>query len=743
MAFNPPPSNHGGNGRRTFLICLGLVAAVAAVYWRVSNGAFVDYDDPAIFLNNAYVQKGLSWDSIVWGATTCYYEYWHPLMWWSHMLDCQLFAMNAGAHHLVSLGFHIANTLLVFAIFRRMTGMVWRSAIVAALFGLHPLHVESVAWLAERKDVLSTFFWLLSIWAYVRYVDESKAQSPRSKVWYGLSVLWFLLGLLSKPMVVTLPFVLVLLDYWPLNRIADLRFRISDLKTGAKKDTVARMVGEKWPFFGLTALFCFITWYSVKLGDHFPAVKPGSRMVHWPNIPVAYVRYLWKTIFPHDLAVLYPMPDHIAWWQAAGASAILLAISWGVLRAGRARYLMFGWLMFLGVLVPVIGVTQVGAQALADRYMYEPAIGLFVMAAWGMADLANGWPHRNLILGSVAAAGLALCAALSWIQVQYWHDSVSLWRHCLAAGYESTIAHHDFGRALIDAGEPDKGLVEYEAALKMDPDDKYANQGYGTALLAAGRLSEATNYLAKALAQDPNNASIHGDMGLAMMGLTNYDEAISQISEEIRLEPKLPSAYANLGKVYSAEGKSDEAINWYQTALKLNPSYGAAYYYLGTEYMQRGMLDEAASNLEKAAEASPAALIFRMKLAMVYGLQGKTAESIPAYQAVLRLNPDSLEALNNLAWILATTPDASLRNGTEAVKLAQHACGLTSWKQTFFIGTLAAAYAEAGDFDNAVKTAQRACDSASAHGQKELLETNQKLMEQYKNHQPFHEKAAK
>ena len=257
--------------RKTFLICLGLIVATVAAYWGVGSFGFLNYDDIYIFSTNPYVRNGLAWNSIVWGATTCYYEYWHPLMWWSHMLDCQLFGMNAGAHHLVNLAFHVSNTLLVFAVFRRMTGVVLRSAVVAALFGLHPLHVESVAWLAERKDLLSTLFWLLSVWAYVRYVQEAQGagaspRSSKSKTFYGISLTCFLLGLLSKPMVVTLPFVLLLLDYWPLGRIADVGYGLSDLKGGKRRDEAVQLLDEKRPFFALALLFCFTTWAQRQTG---------------------------------------------------------------------------------------------------------------------------------------------------------------------------------------------------------------------------------------------------------------------------------------------------------------------------------------------------------------------------------------------------------------------------------------------------------------------------------------------
>ncbi len=744
-------SKYFTGARRTFLICLGLVFATVLVYWRVGGFDFLNYDDPDIFLGNPYVRNGLAWKSVVWGATTFYYEYWHPLMWWSHMLDCQLFGLNAGPHHLVNLAFHVINSLLAFAVFRRMTGMVWRSAIVAALFALHPLHVESVAWLAERKDLLSTSFWLLSLWAYARYVEDSrqtasvtklkgKARAPEARTgkprrFYSLAWLFFLLGLLSKPMVVTLPFVLLLLDYWPLNRISDLRFAISDLKA-RRPESLAWLVWEKWPFFGLSALFCFITWYTVKLGNHFLVEHPPPPGVRYANIPISYVRYLWKTIYPCNLAVLYPMPGQWPWWQVAGAILILVAITWLVLRAQSARYLVFGWLMFLGILVPTIGIVQVGAQAMADRYMYLPSVGLFAAAVWAVADFLKRGRYRTAILGSAAGILLTACAWLSWIQVQHWRNSITLWRHCLAAGYESVIAHQDLGRAYLDTGDVAQGLAQYQAALKLDPDDKYANQGFGVALVAAGRPAEATNYLARALRVDPDDVMAHENLGLALTDLGDFDGAIAHFSEAIRLAPVDPRAYAYLGKACSAEGKSDDAMRYYLWALQINPEYAAAHYYLGIEYLKRGSPDAAVSSLESAVKFGPAMVRPQLELAGLYSHRHETARAIAGYRKVLRLNPDLPEALNNLAWLLATTPDASLRNGAEAVQLAQRACEKTAWQQALLIGTLAAAYAEAGDFDQAVQTARKACDTASAHGENELLQENQALMAQYKNRQP-------
>jgi tetratricopeptide (TPR) repeat protein len=731
--------------RQAFLICLGLALATLAVYWRVHGFEFLAYDDYSIFFENPMVRQGLAWKAIVWGATTCYYEYWHPLMWWSHLLDCQLFGLNAGPHHLENLAFHVANTLLVFAVFRRMTGMVWRSAMVAALFGLHPLHVESVAWLAERKDLLSTLFWLLSVWAYAGYVERSKVHppspepprrttGPKSKVAYGWSLFFFLLGLLTKPMVVTLPFVLLLLDYWPMRRI-------SDLKTKGKNDTGMRLVWEKWPFFGLSALFCFITWYSTKLGNH---IQP-SELTPWAsrlaNIPVAYVRYLGKTAYPSRLAVLYPMPHQWPLWEVGGSILILLVITWQAMKRARsAPYLIVGWLLFLGTLVPTIGVVSVGSQAIADRYMYIPSLGLFAAAVWWVADFSSGWKGRKIILAGMSAVLLSAFGALTWVQVGYWHDTVSLWEHCLDTGAESLVAHYGLSDAYQDRWDMAGAVEQSTKAVQLAPEDADANQRLGVALTAAGKLQEATNSFAKALKLAPNYAVAHQNLGFALVDSGDLAGAAAQFAEAVQLQPTRLDAYAGTGEVLSAQGRSDDAISYYLATLRLEPAFARAYYLLGTEYLKRGDIGGAISNFEQNVEYNPGRVAPHVQLAQIFSQQHEAARAVSEYRAILRLNPDLPEALNNLAWILATSPDAQIRNGAEAVKLAGRACEQTSWQQTHLIGTLAAAYAEAGDFGKAVQTAQKACDLASAHGEKDLWQANQSLLALYKSGQPFRDK---
>jgi len=727
--------------RQTFLICLGLILMTVSVYWRVRGFEFVNYDDAIYILNNSHVLSGLTGGNVLWAFKSGYASNWHPLTWLSHMLDYQFYGLKAGGHHFTNVLFHTANTLLLFGLLRRMTGKEWRSAVVAALFALHPMHVESVAWVAERKDVLSVFFGLLALWVYARYAEQSKVQSPRSKVSYGWSLFFFLLGLLSKPMLVTLPLLMLLLDYWPLQRNSKFKIQNSKLETGERSVSMGWLIVEKIPFFVLTIASSIVTFIAqradgaVVSGGLLPVGERAAGAV------VAYVRYLAKLLWPGDLVVFYPYLKQLEWWQVAGAGLLLAGITAAALgAAGRRPYLIVGWLWFLISLVPVIGLVQVGGQSMADRYSYLPSIGLFMGLVWGAADITTDWGHRSFILGGATAALLATLGWMSWIQVQYWHDSFSLWTHCLAAGSESVVVHRNYGIALDGAGKTREAIEQYEAALRLDPSTHVVDLYYGEALLKTGREREATNYFASALADNPASDQAHKDMGLALLVLGNVDGAVAELAEAVRLNASNAAAHTGLGSALSAQGKSDEALKCFNDALEIDPKFAAAYCSRGQEYLNRGSIPEAVSSLEQAVQADPKYVAAHILLGQVYSIQHEPGKAILEYRTALSLRPDLPEVMNNLAWLLATTTDARSRDGGEAVKLAEGACEQTSWQKTFMIGTLAAAYAEAGDFDKAVQTAQKACDLASARGEKELLQRNQELLAQYKNHQPYHEK---
>jgi tetratricopeptide (TPR) repeat protein len=639
---------------------LALAVVTLAVYWPVRNHLFINYDDPVYVTENRHVQAGISGPGLAWAFLNLHGEhtYWHPVTWVSHMLDCQLFGLSPGPHHLVNVAFHVTNALLLLVVLRRMTGAFWRSAMVAGLFALHPLQVDTVAWVTERKNVLSTLFFLLTVWAYARYAEghsptsivqrlKSERRSPKaernpraevrspkpqarvpwsvvrfprslsnlpSSVFYFLSLSLFALGLMCKPALVTLPFVLLLLDYWPLGRMQNDECRMMNAKVGSPASRIALPVSrltlllEKLPFFALAGVAAFVT-----LVGHHEIRAEGTGGLAWQwrmaNALVSYARYLGKTFWPSHLAVFYPHPGT---WpvQVVGASAlILLAVSGFVIwRARQAPYLVMGWLWFLGVLVPMIGIIQAGVQAMADRFAYVPLIGLFIMVVWGLGDWAErgGW-RRGYGTFGFAALVLAGCALLTSRQLSYWQNTTTLFVHALQVTSNNSCAHFSLGNELADQGKTQQAMKEWETALEIEP----------------------------------SRADIHGRIA--------------------------------------------SSLSW----------------------------------------------------------QGNFSEAIARYRRALEIDPDLAEVLNNLAWLLATCPEASQRNGPEAVQLAFKACELTRFRRTIMVGTLAAAYAEAGRLAEAVKTAQSACALATEEGDDALLVRNQQLLDLYRAGKPYHENASR
>jgi hypothetical protein len=704
---------------------LALGAVTLLVYWPVRHFDFLNWDDLTYVSTNDHVRGGLTWNGLIWSFTHSYSSNWHPLTWLSHMLDCQLYGLNPAGHHLTNVLFHTANSVLLFLLLSALTAAAWRSAFVAALFALHPLHVESVAWIAERKDVLSALFFFLTLWAYARYTEcgmrsaecgvrkpeatnlKSEARKPKTerspktenrrlkpeaesaprsaipssrfevqgsrfKVrWYWVALGMFALGLMSKPMLVTLPFVLLLLDYWPLRRLKLPWFEVQDsasvapasaptshLSTashrisgfGFRTSFSLPLLVEKAPFFALSAASCLITFLAQKQGGAVAPLTMLSLDARIANAAVAYVQYLAKLFWPVNLSPLYPHPDHWGPWLVTGAAALLICLTAAVWR-GRRRfpYALTGWLWFLGTLVPVIGIVQVGSQAFADRYTYLPLVGIMVALVWlGAETTAKSLRHpdpwklsepaddpspalkgtlspckaeRGLtsITGPIQACrsravtllpvvlSLALLAALAWRtreQLAIWKDTGALFGHALA----------------------------------LTPNNVQALYGLGVHLVDAGRIGEGKQLL----------------------------------EEAIRLQPAYPEALGAMASTLDGQGKYEEAIRFYQAALKAQP------------------------------------------------------------------NQDSI--LNNLAWLLASCPDAAFRNGPEAVRLASRACELTGYARPLLIGTLAAAQAEAGNFPAAIATAEQAAALATALRLEETAAKNRELIQLYRLGQPFHEK---
>ena len=559
---------------------------------------------------------------------------------------------------------------------------------------------------------------------------------------YLLSLFFFALGLMSKPMVVTLPFVLLLLDYWPLNRFGRASQCLARSPTGHRQGWYP-LVKEKLPFFLLSLLSCVITYVGVKAGGNLVSAEKVSWSLRLTNVPMAYVRYLEKIIWPVNLTALYPLPSHWAASQVAGAVLILFFISVIVVaRARTAPYLVVGWLLFLGMLVPVIGVVASGSQSIADRYTYLPYIGVFVAAVWAIADWSACWRLRGALLACAAALALLPSAYLSWVQAGYWRNGVALWSHCLTVGPDNAVAHYNLGYLLQNEGQNNAAMEHYRAALRKQPDYVDANLNLGIILCQNGQVREATNYFAKALSTNPAYARAHGGMGFALRELGDLRGAIAECAAAIRLNPNEFGPFVDAARALSAQGKSDEALRYYAEGVRLNPAFAQTHYYLGLEWLKRGDFGAAVSSLEEAARFAPEWPEARFQLAVALTSKDAIGEAIEQYREALRLKPDSSGALNNLAWILATRPEAEFRNGAEALQLSQRACQMTDYKAPGLVGTLAAAYAEAGRWDEAVATARKAHELALACGQKDLVAETQKLIGLFAARLPFRETPA-
>ncbi len=619
--------------RRDGLICLLLAAATLAIYWPVTRADFTNYDDPRYVVENLNIQSGVTWKAVAWAFTTGYGSNWHPVTWISHMIDWQFYGLNSGKHHLTNLIFHVANTVLIFGLLRVMTGTFWRSALVAALFAWHPVHVESVAWVAERKDVLSTFFWVLTVWAYVVYVQR------RGWARYALVLLLFALGLMAKPMVVTLPCLLLLLDFWPLQRMGGWTDAGA---VQAKRADWSRLILEKLPLFAMSAASCLATYYVQAAGGAMRLLRHLSTDAHIANALVAYVRYLGKIFWPARLAVFYPYNESLPDWQVLGACLLLFGITVWVIRLSRQRpYLIVGWLWFVGTLVPVIGLVQVGEASMADRYMYIPALGIFIGIAWYVAELTSIWPAstRKVVLSLMAFLVLGGCTLGTCAQIGYWHDSVALFRHVLDVApnnrvgeYNMGVAEYNLAQALTAKGKIPDAMVHYTEALRMNPNDPKAHNNLGLCLAMQGNFSEATNHYAKSALLNPDNADLHYNYGLALNALGDFDGAILQQSESLQLDPNQADTHYILGSLLVQKGRFAEAKTQLLEAVRLKPEYTEAH----------------------------------AKLGLVLTQLGENSEAARHYQQALRINPDSIEALNNLAWIRAASSHPDLRDGAES-----------------------------------------------------------------------------
>ncbi|MDM8517264.1 tetratricopeptide repeat protein [Desulfobacterales bacterium HSG16] len=567
------------NIRCDLLICLFLVIATIAVYGQVREFSFVNLDDNLYLTDRPYVLAGITIDGVIWAFHTIDASNWHPLTWLSHMLDVELYGMNPGQHHITNVLFHIANTLLLFFVLKRMTRNLWQSSFVAALFALHPLHVESVAWIAERKDVLSTFFWLTTMWMYMRYIEYPGIKR------YLQVLICFTLGLLSKPMLVTLPFVLILMDYWPLRRlrISICELKIQNFSEQSSMLNLNSLILEKLPFFALTLVSCIVTFFAQKSGGAVVSMEVYSFNMRIANALASYVSYLYKTIWPYQLIVSYPHPGMLPLWKATLACLLLILISLLALRTVKnAPYFVVGWLWYLGTLVPVIGLVQVGRQAMADRYTYVPLIGIFIIIAWGIPDLLERYKIlqnglRKLVIIVSTGAILSFFMLTTWFQIQYWRNSITLFEHAIYVNPDNALAHNNLAFRLAQTGKPDEAVKHYTEALRINPNYLDSFYGMGLVSITHGKLDKAVEYFIRVLSINPEHLLSHLNLGILYFNIGKLDKAVEHYTAALSINPKSFEIHTKIGFILNKIGKNEEAIAHYQYALRINPDYEPAF----------------------------------------------------------------------------------------------------------------------------------------------------------------------
>ena len=575
-------------------IWVGLVVSILVVYAQVSHFDFVNYDDPEDVYDNVHVTGGLTLAGIKWAFTAVVSANWMPLTLLSHMLDCQLFGMTSGMHHLVNVGFHALAAVLLFVLLQRATGARWPSAFVAFVFALHPLHVGSVAWIAERKDVLSTFFWFLALYAYVRYTERPSLRG------YLLIVAPFCLGLMSKPMLVTFPFTLLLFDVWPLRRLQ-----------------WPKVVWEKVPLFALAAVASAVTYLAQGSARALISIPLPTRI---ENALVSYVTYIVQMFWPTRLTVFYPYPASIPMWQVAGALVVLVGMSAAAVYVWRTRpYITMGWFWYVGTLVPVIGLVQVGTQAHADRYMYIPMIGLSVVLAWGAVEVARKWPQSQFVLAAAGIGFCVVCLGLAWHETAYWQNTETLLTRALAVTEESFL-EYNLGHYLMKTpGRAAEAIPHFKAALRIKPDDVDTYDNLGFSLMEMGRPAEAIPYYEKVVSLKPDSAAAQLNLGHALSRTPGRDaDAIPHFAAALRLQPENVEINNDLGACLVNSGRAAEAIPYFEAALRLKPDSADAHY-----------------NLALALSQTP----------------GRVRDAIPQYEAVLRLRPDYRVAQQGLELV--------------------------------------------------------------------------------------------
>ena len=697
---------------RPRLIGLLLALITLLVYLPAAYHGFSIFDDDDYVTENHVVQNGLTWAGVKWAFTTWHASNWHPLTWLSHMLDCELFGLNAGAHHSVNVLLHAANAVLLFGLLFRLTNVLWPSAFVATLFAWYPLHVESVAWISERKDVLSTFFALLALLTYTRHaqrvtggkwqVTRTATASPAPalsqvtchvSLFYALTLIFFALGLMAKPMLVTLPFVMLLLDYWPLQRYPPLW----------------RLVFEKWPFFVLVTASCVITFLAQHHGGMVVSLEKMPLHYRLDNVPLVYMRYLLKMLWPVHLAIFYPLPKTISPLAVFCAVAVLMCITAAVW-FGRKRgpYGLVGWLWFLGTLVPVIGLVQVGNAAMSDRYTYFPIIGMFIALTFAVREWTDRFQIPPPVITTAVILILGSCVLLTENQLACWRDDQSLFAHAVSVTKDNEPAHLCLGQVYEMEGRNADALSEYRIGLKLNPYRVKTYSNVAHLLAVTGQTNEALAELRVALQLYPEDALSHDSLANLLADFGHTNEALAEFREAVRINPKNAELHDNFGAMLVELGRFGEAMEHYAAAARLDPADWRAPYLTGKTLLK----------------------------------QGRDMEAIPYFRQAMQTDPSNLHVLIYLAQVLASDENPKVRDGQTAFDLASKANALTGGAQPAVLDVLAMACAEQGQFDDAQKAAQNALHLTEASGMTNDAAVVQQRLQLYKNHQPFRQSFA-
>jgi len=597
---------HFLNQSQKKLIFLFLATATLVAYWQIQHHEFINYDDPAYVTSNRHVQAGLTSSGISWAMTTMELSNWHPLTWLSHMLDFQLFGLNPAGHHWKSLLFHLLNVILLFYILHRFTGELWKSAMVAALFAIHPLNVESVAWISERKNVLSTFFWMLTILAYGYYTVRPRWER------YAVVLIFFVLGLMAKPMLVTLPFVLLLMDFWPLKRS---RFRLNDRDAhrheerwptaGGSGQSFSKLLIEKLPLLVMSIFSSLMTLraaseQAIAATDILPMI---SRI---ENAVISYVRYLGKVFWPEGLAVFYPYVHSWPLWQIFGAGLTIFGVTVFVIRKFRsAPYLTVGWFWYVGTFIPVIGLVQVGMQAMADRYMYIPMIGFLIMIVWGIPDLIKGWRVRTPILVAVSGVVLLSLGVCTFYQVQYWENSIRLFRQAISVTSGNYVAHNLLANAFRDKGELEEAAINYHRAIEINPGYWPAYNNLGVNYTLQKGYTEAIAMYLHAMAINEDDGLVRFNLGEALLQTSKIDEAATQFKEAVRLRPEVAAFQNSLGVAMIRLGRINEAVRALRQAIHIDPNHAGAHFNLAMILSHQRKYQEAVAHFSEALRIQP------------------------------------------------------------------------------------------------------------------------------------------